>query len=400
MKIIALLLAGWFLLCTFQLNAQHGCTDPSALNYDPEAEINNGSCRYPDSRLHPQKKSSLDNRLLECSGIVKSGEDYWAHNDSGNPNALYKVDIETGEVLHQVYIRNIPNTDWEDLAVDDTYIYVGDFGNNKGNRKDLRIGKIPLEMLANDTANATIISFSYADQYSYELEKQNHDFDMEAMISYGDSLYLFSKNWLNGKTRLYPCSKRPGSYVLHSVDSLDVLGQLTAADVSEDKRKIALLGYTREGKVWMFTLFDFPNSDFFRGNKRRFELGNALKLGQAEAICFENAENLLIGSEKFAIVPQRLLHLSWPVQPEVVNRKFQFPDFFSIRYGDTGKANIIFFGKKLPIEKIEIRNLGGETIWTQNFKTKLDKFYLPFEKNLYPGLVHIFIGRNVYIKKL
>ena len=34
------------------------------------------------------------------------------------------------------------NVDWEDITQDETHIYIADFGNNNGNRTDLKIYKI------------------------------------------------------------------------------------------------------------------------------------------------------------------------------------------------------------------------------------------------------------------
>ena len=36
-------------------------------------------------------------------------------------------------------MSNIKNTDWEEISQDKDFIYIGDIGNNSGNRDDLKI---------------------------------------------------------------------------------------------------------------------------------------------------------------------------------------------------------------------------------------------------------------------
>ncbi len=43
---------------------------------------------------------------------------------------LYGLNPETGEILQRIEIENVKNRDWEDITIDETYFYVGDFGNN------------------------------------------------------------------------------------------------------------------------------------------------------------------------------------------------------------------------------------------------------------------------------
>jgi hypothetical protein len=77
----------------------------------------------------------LDVRLVpEASGIVKSRRHtgiFWVHNDSGNPPLLFAIRAD-GKIVRQFRL-NVPNIDWEDIAIDDQgHLYVGDIGNNLG----------------------------------------------------------------------------------------------------------------------------------------------------------------------------------------------------------------------------------------------------------------------------
>jgi hypothetical protein len=77
----------------------------------------------------------LDVRLIpEASGIVKSRRFpgiYWVHNDSGNPPLLFAIRGD-GRLVRQFRLE-VPNIDWEDIAIDDQgHLYLGDIGNNIG----------------------------------------------------------------------------------------------------------------------------------------------------------------------------------------------------------------------------------------------------------------------------
>ena len=77
----------------------------------------------------------LDVRLVpEASGIVKSRRHpgvFWVHNDSGNPPSLFAIRAD-GRIVREFRLE-IPNIDWEDIAIDDQgHLYIGDIGNNLG----------------------------------------------------------------------------------------------------------------------------------------------------------------------------------------------------------------------------------------------------------------------------
>ena len=60
----------------------------------------------------------------------------------------------------------------------------------------------------------------------------------------------------------------PGEHVAELRDSLNVQGQVTAADISDDGKAL-LLGYnTSTSEAFLWLLFDFKGSRFFTGNKR------------------------------------------------------------------------------------------------------------------------------------
>ncbi len=282
-----------------------GCTDPHALNFDPEASFNNGSCIYQETTFTPSSCLELPSSLDETSGLIFWAGGIWTFNDSGGEPNIYKMDTLTGNILQTISLANAENVDWEDITQDDEYIYVGDIGNNAGSRTDLTIYRVAKSLIpaqGNASVSTQLIEYSYADQLSFEPNFGDHDFDCEAMISFGDSLYLFTKNWKSKTTRLYALGKEPGQYSILSLDTLQVDGLVTGAASSRVHNEIILVGY-KDYKPFLFMLFDFRGDDFFSGNKRRINMDGIFG-AQTEGICYTRSRNALLSCEKSAYEQQ------------------------------------------------------------------------------------------------
>ncbi|MEO1413447.1 MAG: T9SS type A sorting domain-containing protein [Bacteroidota bacterium] len=287
-------------------SAQAGCTDPLAENYEPTATQNDGSCTYPLTNYQAARRANLPADLEECSGLLWLDGQLWGHNDSGNPAILYQLDTLDASIRRRVVLANANNVDWEDLSANQDFVFIGDFGNNDGSRRDLRIYRFPRTDLALDTIRELdTIAFSYGDQSDFEPANLNTPYDCEAFFATADSLHLFSKDWVRQITRHYVLPNQTGVHVAQLRDSLDVRTLVTAADRAPDGT-IALLGYEGlEGVLWL--LFDYPAGQPFAGHKRRIELGSLLELGQAEALVFREAGVGFLASERlfgFPIGPQ------------------------------------------------------------------------------------------------
>ncbi len=302
-----------FILCfvaTFSLRGQDGCTDPQAINFDPAAVENNGSCIYGATQYQMEQRAVLPDMLEEASGAAYLDGALWTLNDGGNPNEIYRIDTLTGEVLQTVLVGALENEDWEDLAQNDTHLFVGDFGNNLGNRMDLRIGQIDRSNLGNLIVSAQIINFSYSDQTDFTERFNDNDYDCEAFFFYQDSLHLFTKNWVDEKTRHYTLPATPGTHVAQLRETFDSEGLITGAAIDEETGTISLLGYTPSGVNFMWLLYDYPSHHFFSGNIRKIDLGTGLTNSQTEGIIFiENGAGFVV-SENFNFLPPRLLHFN------------------------------------------------------------------------------------------
>ncbi len=186
----------------------------------------------------------LPSELQESSGLIYINNSLFSHNDSGGNSTIYELNQNSMFVERSIFVENASNIDWEDLAADESYLYIGDFGNNNGNRDNLRILRIQIdEILNNDTVLAEIIEFSYEDQGNFESQPLNTNFDCEAMIALNDSLILFTKNWLDLNTNIYTLPKDLGSWVAKRKGTLNVSTLISGADYNPNTNELTLIGY-------------------------------------------------------------------------------------------------------------------------------------------------------------
>jgi hypothetical protein len=278
----------------------YGCPDPAANNYNNVVTVNDGSCTYNNVSINATLNCNLNTAVNETSGLLWWNKQVFTHNDSGGQPDLYIINKSTGDTLKTIAITNATNVDWEDITQDDTYIYIGDFGNNaKGNRTDLKIYKVKKSDAKNKVSvTAAVINFSYSDQTDFTPKADNKtNFDCEALVAYGDSLFLFSKDWADNKTRLYKLPKTPGTFSALKIDELNVQGLITGATIIPDKRVIVLSGYNAVLAPFIYLLYDFTGNRFFSADKRKVEVHQSFL--QMEGICSVNATKFYISNERF-----------------------------------------------------------------------------------------------------
>ena len=247
----------------------------------------------------PDFRSELPEEVKETSGLFFHNGRLWTHNDSGGKPILYALDTVNFEVVQRITLLKVKNKDWEDVCTDGEMVFVGDFGNNKGNRKNLRIYTFPLSAIP-DKGDASVtvdsIRFSFGDQTDFSHKKQEHDFDCEAMFATEDYLYLFSKGWATGTTRLYRLSKTPGKQVAEAVNGFDSQGLIMGADYDRKSHVLAIVGYVKTvWKPFMYLIFDFEEAGVKLPN-HRFEMPQWAG-AQAEGICFFDDGRCYISAE-------------------------------------------------------------------------------------------------------
>lgn len=251
------------------------------------------------------RRTSLPDVLREVSGMVRTPSgDLWMLNDSKNPPELFRFD-PVAERLLETRRLPVPNRDWEDLASDaHGNLYIGDFGNNRNARRDLRIYRY-------NPVNQTLdsILFRYPDQTAFApTDERDWNFNCEAMVFFRDSLHLFSKNVFKGNfvTKHYVVPAKPGEYVAELRDSIRLKNRVvTGAALSRDGKTLALTGYIigkklgflpyTKASVFYFTEFD--GSQFLRGKQERKRLPKFLIARQYESVTQWDGDCWIVANE-------------------------------------------------------------------------------------------------------
>ncbi len=223
----------------------------------------------------------LSEELQEISGIVPYGEHFLAISDSGSKNAVYELNDQC-EVVQEYVIEGATNIDWEAIAIDDSILYIGNFGNNFGNRKDLEIIKVRVEDLAPSTPLLQKIAFTYEDQVDFD-NADTHNFDCEAMVANGAEILLFTKNRGNSLCHVYKLNSIESEQVARRKNELNIRQLVTDAY------------YYKEIDQILFTAYTFDTvSDIFRNVVYTVQYENGIF--QNNLIAYPHLDNFQIES--------------------------------------------------------------------------------------------------------
>lgn len=245
---------------------------------------------------------SLPKKLKEVSGItyLDSSNLIWTLEDSGNANEIYGLNFENGAIEKTLTIENTENIDWEDITKDkEGNLYIGDFGNNDNERKDLCIYKMDKKSLATESAMpAYKVSFAYPEQKDFPPKKTAMFYDVEGFFEFKNNFYLFTKNrskGFDGTAFLYKIPNTPGFHqavLMGEFKTCDNYNHcaITAATISPDETKVAVLTHDT-----VFLFENFEGDNFLKGIKSTLELNH---FSQKEAVSFIDNDRLFIADEK------------------------------------------------------------------------------------------------------
>lgn len=312
--------------------------------------------------------SQLPDILEENSGIVFYPPNKVVYiNDSGNNPELISTD--TMGYITQIYcLPGLTNVDWEELTRDDKgYIYIGDIGNNRNIRNNLVIYKLQADKVldGDDSFALGEIHFSYEDQKGFPPERKNRNFDTEAMMHLGDSIYLFTKNRtrpFNGYTYCYRIPDTPGEYLAEKIDSFSTGNGpkeafwVAGAAYRKNPKTLVLLGYN---KLWMF--YNFEGTNFFSGKHNVLYFNT---FTQKEAVTFFNQNEVLLTDEKNSKDDGNLYKLTLP---EILYLKTEYSDSTSIPSLNTVELKDHKVQKSISLNINCVKN--SSVIWEAYSKT-------------------------------
>ena len=190
--------------------------------------------------------------LVETSGIAASRTApgvLWAHNDSGDDARLYAIG-PSGEDLGALDVAGGLAFDWEDLAVGpgpdttESYLYVGDIGDNFG----IRQGQVTVYLIREPDPAA--LPESVPLDRVVVLASPDGAADFEALFVADGMIFIATKDkQLTSVYQSGPLIDGTTTSSLELIATLDLGGEVTAADVSWDGTVIAFRGYQA---VWMW----------------------------------------------------------------------------------------------------------------------------------------------------
>jgi hypothetical protein len=348
-----------------------------------------------------KEKFELPNEVAETSGLLFLNGKIITHNDSGDAPNLYELDSLTGNLLRTINISNATNLDWEDITEDETYIYIGDFGNNNGNRTDLKIVRITkADYLNSNSVTADFITFSYEDQTDFSIRTNQHNFDAEGFVVLNNSLFIFTKNWADFRTNLYKIPKTIGDYTAEKISTANVEGLITGATVNS--KAYLLCGYNSAAIpfiVYIERSTIFADDIFIAGfNKTSLNSNELEQFSQVEAITSFDNGKFYISREKVNSnginLPQKLYEFKDDRLKTLNTGEYQLEN---LEISPNPTSGIINISNSEDIYGLSIYNaLGKEVIQKSNVNSQIDVNNLP--KGIYLIKVY-FKDTSTIIKK-
>jgi len=244
-------------------------------------------------KLKKYRVAFLNSSLKETSGLSFINNKLFTFNDGENPSVLCEINVDDGKIL-KTNLLQLPNQDWEAISYDGTSVYIGDFGNNYGTRKDLSIYQLNFDK--DSVLNLTSkIDFAYTNQANFSQQNLKHDFDAEAMIYLEGKLHLFSKEWISKKTSHYIIN--PNSPIKQNLQPTEVFkSRFMVTDASYFNNELYLVGYTKKGQTFLLIFPKDKNFNFFTSTYKRYKLGSLINIGQIEGITV-NEKGIYISGE-------------------------------------------------------------------------------------------------------
>ena len=265
-----------------------------------------------------QEKCKLPRALNEISGLEKLNDSVLiAINDSGNSPDIFFINLQ-GDILKKCRVLNAPNTDWEDLTMDDKgNLFIADVGNNLNERKDLCVIKLNADQAFQaDSISVQKIFYSYADQTDFPPKHTGFKYNCEAIYWKDDCLHLITKNeskkpkedreknsW-NRFPEDYVISDKPGIYnaklnsinieYLHKVGSKGISDLVTSIDYYEGV--IAVLTYS---EIRTFCINESAGLTTF---SKAWGTKKFKKIAQREALVIFSDKIIYIATEKHPLL--------------------------------------------------------------------------------------------------
>lgn len=263
--------------------------------------------------LKKYKIAVLSDSLKESSGLTNLDGRLFSFNDSGNTSEIFEIKAGSS-YIKKTFQTGLKNIDWEAITNDGENFYVGEFGNNLGTRKDLKVYQIPFRNDSVIVDSIKTIPFFYPEQTDFMPKNINNNFDAEAMIFLGGNIHLFTKEWITNTVSHYVIDKNlTENQPAKKLETFDTGFVVTDASFFGDR--LYVVGYTKNASVYLMIFEKDENGNlFFNKPIKKYSLGRAYNVGQIEGIT-ATEKGVYISGERFSIkikkVPQSLYFISY-----------------------------------------------------------------------------------------
>ncbi|HEV2826531.1 MAG TPA: hypothetical protein VGW76_02940 [Pyrinomonadaceae bacterium] len=234
--------------------------------------------------------------ISESSGIVSSHTTpglYWTHNDSGDGPFLYAFDSK-GAHKGVWRVTGATARDWEDLAVGPgpergrNYLYIGDIGDNRVARAEVRVYRVPEPVITPADASSTKANpISTKEVEIIRLRYPDGGHDAEALLVHpvNGNIYIVTKIPF-GNPIIYEAQAPLNIAEATTMARLGELslpdffgGLITGGDISPDGSRLALCDYSR-GYELVLPLAGAPFNEIWKQPLTAIDLGER-KQGEA-----------------------------------------------------------------------------------------------------------------------
>ncbi len=176
--------------------------------------------------------------IYETSGIADSKINpgaLWVQEDSGNPPQLHLVKHD-GSVIKTIHIKGAINRDWEELALSDNKIFIGEIGDNNRVHSEYAFYIFPEPAQSIDTVHTfEHIRFQYPDGA--------HDAEAFLVDPQTRHIYIITKN--DNPSRIYKLTYPYNSSTVQKVSHAGVLpySGVVSSAISVDGSEIIVKSY-------------------------------------------------------------------------------------------------------------------------------------------------------------
>lgn len=295
-----------------QVKSKQGKTEKLAEKADSETPPLSGDVSKDYGS--PVHLADLEDKAIdESSGLVASRrhpEIFWTHNDSGDGPFIYAFDRK-GNKRGTWRVSNADADDWEGIAAGpgpdpaQPYLYIGDIGNNGGDRDEIIIYRVlePTVTAADaDTDNFSPQRTQNAEAIRLRYPQGQHNAESLLVHPTTGDIYIITKKMKpNAVAGVF---KLAAPYSTSNVNTLTLVSELrvphmfqamiTAGDISPDGQRVVLCDYLSAYEMTLPARASFD--DIWKQRPVKISLG-LRKHG--ESVCYRlDGKAILATSEK------------------------------------------------------------------------------------------------------